>query len=347
MFKHKILIVDDEFINREILKSILENDYSLIEACNGQEAIDLYRANEEDLSLVLLDMMMPDKDGMTVIKELKQDKDLEVPVIFVTGKDDEEQEINCIKMGAVDYIKKPFHAEVIKARIAAQIVLKQNTNYLKTEIEKGVAERTKMIESIILALADMVEYRSMESGEHVKRVQSITKLIIRKLKETTNLLDGYTEEDLVYMTYAAALHDIGKVRIKDSILLKPDRFTPEEYDEMKKHTEYGEDMAKKLYIGENQKMLELCSEVCRNHHEKWDGTGYPDKLKETGIPISARIVAIADVFDALINKRVYKEGNSLEEAFETIKKDAGTYFDPQIVEVFLTLKKELYNMFEK
>lgn len=348
MFRQKILIVDDEFINREILKEILQDEYCLIEASNGQEAIDIYKAKEKELSLVLLDMMMPDKDGITVIKELKRDlKELEVPIIFVTGNNDDELETNSIKMGAADYIRKPFKTEVIKARIAAQIALKQNINHLNAEIEKGILERTKITESIILALANMVEYRSTESGEHVKRVQDITKLIVKQLKLSTHLLDEYSTTELTYMGYAAALHDIGKVRIKDSILLKPGCFTPEEYEEMKKHTIYGEEMAKKFYIGENEEMLKLCSEVCRHHHEKWDGTGYPDRLKGANIPISSRIVCIADSFDAIVSKRVYKDERTLEDGFEIIKKDSGIYFDPQIAEVFLTLNQELHGMYQK
>ncbi len=348
MFKQKILIVDDEFINREILKEILQDDYNLVEASNGQEAIDIYKAQEKELSLVLLDMMMPDKDGITVIQELKEEfKELEVPIIFVTGSNDDELETNSIKMGAVDYIRKPFKTEVIKARIAAQIALKQNINYLEAEIEKGIFERTQIMESVILILANMVEYRSAESGEHVKRVQDITKLIIQRLKDSTRLLDEYSNAELTYMGYAAALHDIGKVRIKDSILLKPGHFTPEEYEEMKKHTIYGEEIAKQIYIGKNEGMLKLCSEVCRHHHEKWDGTGYPDRLKGTEIPISSRIVCVADSFDAIVSKRVYKDEKTLEEGFEIIKKDSGTYFDPQIAEMFSTLNQELHQMYHK
>jgi len=345
MAKTKILIADDDFISRELLKKILEDDYDLLEAANGQETIDMYVKHENELSLVLLDMMMPEKDGITVLKEIKEKKLLDVPIIFVTGAETEELESYSIKLGAVDYIRKPFQSEVIKARVVAQITLKQNTDYLKTEIEKGVHERTKIIESIVVGLATMVEYRSLESGEHVKRVQDITKIIIEKLKVETNLLDNYSAEDLTYMTYAAALHDIGKVSVRDFILLKPSRFTDEEYTEMKKHSEIGAKMAENFYVGENGNFVKICKEVCLHHHEKWDGTGYPDKLKGEEIPVAARIVCIADSFDAIISKRVYKKETTLTKGLEIIKKDSGIYFDPQIVKIFLNLKKELEEMY--
>jgi len=337
MVKPKILLADDDVINHEILKKILQEKYDLLEAFNGQEAIDMYNTYEDQLSLVLLDIVMPNKDGIEVMKELQQNKPLEVPVIFVTGEDTQELEGNSIRLGAADYIRKPFNTDVLKARIAAQIALKQNTNQLKEEIEEGVAERTKIINSLVIGLATVVEYRSLESGEHIKRVQDVARMIIDKLKSTTNLLDEYSYQDMTYMTYAAAMHDIGKVGIRDAILKKPGKFTDEEYEEM----------IENFYIGEDKRMMQFCKEVCRHHHEKWDGTGYPDKLKGTEIPIVSRIVCIADSFDAIVSQRVYKEGQPLEKGFEIIEKDAGTYFDPQIVEVFLSLKKELGKEYER
>jgi len=346
MKKQTILIVDDEYVNRELLKQILQSEYNLIEACNGNQAIDMYKEYEDDLSLVLLDMVMPDKSGIQVIENINKNKKVDVPIIFVTALNNADIEASGIEEGAADYILKPFNAKTIKARIAAHIALKQNTDYLRHEIETGVKERTKIIESVIVGLADVVEYRHAESGEHIKRVQQITKMLITTLLDTTKLLNNYSHEELSYIVYGAILHDIGKIGILDSILLKNGKFNEEEYEIMKTHSEIGAQIAQHFYMGKNKIFVEVCTDICLHHHERWDGTGYPGRLKEQEIPIPARIVSVADAFDAIVSKRVYKEALTQEEAFEILKKDSGTCFDPQVVAAMFSLKKELENIYK-
>jgi len=334
-------------INRELLKTILQEKYVLIESTNGQETIDAFKEHEKELSLVLLDMMMPDKTGMQVIEELKEyNPNLDTPIIFVTAMDTNEIETESIKAGAVDYIRKPFNSDVIRARVAAHISLKQNTDFLRREIEKAVKEKTKIMESIVIGLANVVEYRSEESGEHVKRVQEITKLLINKVKETTKLLDDYTEEQLTYIIYASALHDIGKIGVRDKILLKPERLTDEEYDVMKLHTEIGAQMAEKFYLGENEDFVKFCEKICHYHHEKWNGTGYPAGLKGEEIPIYVRIVSVADAFDAIVSPRVYKEGHTIDQALEILEKDKETYFDSKIIDAMMLIKEDLDKLYQ-
>lgn len=347
MEKKTILIVDDDSINHDILSEMLESSYSLIHAYNGKEAIEKFKTYEKELLLVLLDMMMPDKNGLEVIEELKKDKPLEIPIILVTALETSDVEIQSIKAGAVDYIRKPFNTDVIKARIAAHIALKKNTDYLKKEIETAVKERTKIIESIVVGLANMVEYRSIESGEHVKRVQDVTRLLIGRLCETTDIFKSYTIEELNHIIYASTLHDIGKVGIEDAILNKPGKFTDEEFEKMKEHTQIGAKMADNFYMGENGEFVKTCKDVILCHHEKWDGSGYPAGLKAEEIPISARIVTVADSFDAMLSPRVYKQGRKITEVFETLKQDSGTHFDPQIVEVMLKLEPELRRIYKE
>lgn len=346
MKKQTILIVDDEYINRELLKQILQSEYNLIEACNGDQAIDMYNKYEDELSLILLDMVMPGKSGMQIIEEINKNKKLDIPVIFVTALNNADIEASGIEEGAVDYILKPFNAKTIKARIAAHIALKQNTDYLKHEVEIGVKERTKIIESVIVGLADVVEYRHAESGEHIKRVQQITKMLITELLATTKLLNKYSHEELSYIVYGAILHDIGKIGILDSILLKPGKFDDQEYEIMKTHSKIGAEIAQQFYMGKNKIFVDICREICLHHHEKWDGTGYPGKLKGEEIPIPARIVTVADAFDAIVSKRVYKEALNQEEAYQILIKDSGKYFDPQIIDAMLSLKNDLKKLYK-
>lgn len=267
-----ILIVDDDSENHNILAQMLSNTYNLIHAYNGQEAVEKFHIHEEELALVLLDVSMPYENGIEVIEELKKEKPLEIPVILVTAVETSNVEIQSIKAGAVDYIKKPFNIDVVKTRIAAHIALKKTTDYLKKEIAAAVEERIKITESLVVGLANIVEFRSVESGEHVKRVQEVTKLIVKKLYDTTDVLRSYTPEELIHIVYASALHDMGKIGIEDAILNKPEKFTDEEFEKMKQHTIIGSKMADNFYMGENKEFVETCKEVALYHHEKWDGT---------------------------------------------------------------------------
>jgi putative two-component system response regulator len=294
--------------------------------------------------LILLDVMMPEMDGFDVLAELRSNPATQhIPVIFVTAMDgtaDEERGLDC---GAVDYITKPIRPAIVLARVRSQLELKQardllrNQNtYLESEVARRMTENQLIQDISILALARLAETRDPETGNHLRRTQEYVRTLANSLREHPRFSDFLDDDTIIALAKSAPLHDIGKVGIPDHILLKPGPLTPEEWVIMRTHAKLGSDAIAQAELDAtgHVEFLALAKEIAHYHHEKWNGSGYPDGLAGDAIPISARLMALADVFDALICKRVYKSAMTFEEALEIITRDSGTHFDPDIVQAF-------------
>lgn len=347
MEKKTILIADDAEINRDILSYIFEGQFNIIIAVDGEDAISKIEENKEKLSLIFLDLVMPKKSGLDVL-EYMNDKDLMdiIPVIMITGEATAESDEKAYEYGASDIIYKPFAPRVVMRRTANIIELFEH----RIDVERQLEERTReLIESkekleksndfLVNALSSVVEFRSLESGDHIKRVKGFTKILLNCIRKH---FPEYmlTKEQIDLMVNASALHDVGKIAIPDSILLKPGRFTPEEFEEMKKHTIYGCELLEKFKQEENE-FYRYCYDICRYHHERYDGKGYPDGLMGDEIPIWAQVVSIVDVYDALTSKRCYKDAYAIEEAIRMIHAGECGTFAPKLLDCFDLAKDEL------
>lgn len=335
--KSKILIVDDIDINREILVAILEDKYECLEAVDGEDALKIIEEKFFELSLILLDLMMPGIDGFTVLKVLNEKNITNIPIIIITANSELEREQQAFSLGAVDFIPKPFDANIVHYRVDAHVKLKQYQTQLEEHIEEILEKTAETWASITQAMAEIIEYRNLESGQHIKRTSILAKMIVLELNKTPVVGYYCTTKEVRYIYEAASLHDIGKIGIPDNVLLKPGKLTDEEYELMKKHTIIGEEMAQKVTQYASPEYSKFCMDVVVSHHEKWDGTGYPKGLSGTNIPLAARIVSIADTYDAITNDRPYRKGNTHESAMEIIQSMSGKQFDPYLVEVFTSI----------
>lgn len=342
-----ILIADDSEINRSILSEMFSADYPILEAESGREAIEIIEANHDSLAVVFLDLVMPGKNGLDVLKYMNINGYIkEIPVIIITGQATESDEEKAFMLGVSDVIFKPFSRRIVLRRTKNVIDLFTERNLIKKDlVERSAAliESQKKLqqqnEFLVNALSSVVEFRNLESGEHIKRVKHFTKVMLKYLR-AYHPEYRLTDEDSEYITQASALHDLGKIAIPDNILLKPDRLTEEEFDIIKKHPIYGCKLLER-FKQEDSKFYRYCYEICRHHHERYDGKGYPDGLKGDDIPISAQIISIIDVFDALISRRVYKDSFSLDTAFHMILHGECGTFSPNIIECFTYAKDEL------
>ncbi len=352
MDKEKILIVDDEKMNRALLRHIFDEQYEVLEAANGEEAIALMDEHISDLQVVFLDLMMPVMDGFGVLEHMKEKYYTNrLPVILITGEATVESDEKVYEYGASDIIYKPFAPRVVMRRTRNIIDLYKSRN----EMEQQLEDRTQKLvdaerklrtnnEFLINALSSVVEFRSMESGDHIRRVKKFTRIMLKYLVKyypEYNLSD----DDIDAIVRASALHDIGKVAIPDAILLKPGKLTTAEFEIMKTHSIYGAELLEKFKEDDNQ-FYRYCYEICRHHHERYDGGGYPDKLKGEDIPISAQVVSIVDVYDALVSKRIYKEAYTHDYAVQTIKSGECGEFSPKILECFDLAYAEFFNIIE-
>lgn len=352
MDKNTLLIADDVEINREILKNIFEEQFEILEAGDGDEALQLIEENHERIVLVFLDLIMPGKTGLDVLKYMVEKQYMNsIPVIIITGEATADTDEKAYEYGASDIIYKPFEPRVVMRRTMNIIELFSH----RIDIEKKLEKRTKQLresreklrrsnEFLINALSSVVEFRSLESGEHIKRVKYFTEVLLRQLVE---YYPEYhlTEEDVEQIVNASVLHDLGKIAIPDSILLKPGKLTKDEFEEMKKHTIYGCELLEKFKQEEND-FYRYCYEICRYHHERYDGNGYPDRLKGEEIPISAQVVSIVDVYDALVSERVYKKPYAVDEAVRMIFAGECGVFSPKILDCFKAAKAELFQATE-
>lgn len=347
----KILIVDDTEANIEILIETLGDQYDLSVAIDGYSALESLKYEKPDL--VLLDIMMQGMSGYEVCEIMKQNVETkDIPVIFLSAITDVEGKTKGFDVGGVDYITKPFEIQEVQARVRTHLelvhvnrkLMYQNED-LETEVKRRTTELMLTQEATIDAIASLVEYRDEETGAHIQRTKQYVKLIANSLKEKEkyrSILDESTV-DLYYRS--APLHDIGKICIRDEVLLKPGVLTDEEFEEIKRHTIVGSEMLSVPIqrLGANS-FLRYAQEFARYHHERWDGTGYPEGLSGEEIPLSGRIMAIADVYDALISKRVYKNDFSHNEAVNLIKSQSGKQFDPELVTVFLEHEKDFWEI---
>lgn len=346
--RNKILIVDDSFINRELLTEMLEDEYEVITCENGLQALELMEENYNELAIILLDLVMPVLDGVGFLKAL-QNKPImkDIPILVISGETNVETEIKCFDYGVFDFIKKPFDNRLVKKRIKNAVDL-----YMyKNNLEERVAEQTSVISeqynllkhqadqlaksnvSIIEILGTIVEYRNLESGEHIQRVKSYTRILGEQLMEDYPEYN-LTSKQLNVIVSASALYDVGKIAIPDSILLKPGRLTKEEFEFMKEHTTKGCEIINNIRGVWSEEYARASYEICRHHHERYDGRGYPDGLLGENIPISAQLVAVADVYDALVNERVYKSAFSADKAFNMIINGECGTFSPKLMDCF-------------
>ncbi|MDR1242297.1 MAG: two-component system response regulator [Deltaproteobacteria bacterium] len=343
-----VLIVDDTADNITLLTYLLGAQYKNKVATSGQKALQIAFRDPPDL--ILLDIMMPGMDGYTVCRELKANpKTRDVPVIFLTARSQEDDETRGFELGAVDYITKPISPPILMARVQTQISLQQARKSLakhNEELEVLVEVRSRQLaglqDSLIKAMASMAETRDNETGQHIRRTQLYMQALAERLKDLPQF-KSFLNEHMITMVYKSApLHDIGKVGVPDRILLKPGRLDAQEFEEIKKHTIYGRDtiMAAEKELEAPELFLEVARDIAFCHHEKWDGSGYPSGFAGESIPIPARMMAVADVYDALIAKRVYKDAMSHEQAVATMVQGKGTHFCPYILDAFQDIAEE-------
>lgn len=342
-YRTTILAIDDTPTILDSVKSILSDEYRVQAAPNAAVAYKILAKGKPDL--ILLDVMMPDINGYQVCEQLKGDPETrDIPVIFLTAKSSEVNETTGLALGAVDYIAKPICPTILKQRIKNHLLLKASLDQLAEQnhcLENKVQQRTQQLNDLqdvaLVAMGALAESRDPETGNHIRRTQGYVELMAQQLAKLESFRDYLQPEVITAMAKSAPLHDIGKVGVVDSILLKPGPLTVDEFEEMKKHTEYGYQAicAAEGSLGYADNFLLFAKEIAYCHHEKWDGSGYPRGLSGEDIPLSARIMAIADVYDALISQRVYKPAFSHEKALRIICEGRGSHFQPILVDVFL------------
>ena len=348
--KARILIVDDEPINLKVLADLLRGDYALSVAKDGVQALARMAADPLP-DLVLLDVMMPQMDGHEVCRRLKlEDRTRDVPVIFVTAMGQTEDETRGFEIGAVDYITKPISPSVVMARVRTHVALREARHRLQDqnhELEDRVAERTREVvatqDVTIRALASLAETRDNETGNHIRRTQRYVRVLAEQLRNHPDYAAELDDRTIDLLFKSAPLHDIGKVGIPDAILLKPGKLDDHEFAVMKTHVTLGRDalMAAEGEVdGQSNSFLRVAREIAFSHHEKWDGGGYPEGLAGTAIPLSARLMAVADVYDALISKRIYKPSWPHDRAVATIHDGRGTHFDPVVLDAFRAVEAD-------
>lgn len=345
-----VLVVDDAPENLSLISDMLKDRYNVKVATNGPKALRILSGPNLP-ELVLLDIMMPEMDGYEVLKSIKSDpRTRDIPVIFLTAKSEKIDEEKGLNLGAEDYITKPVNPHILLARLSTQLKLKaakdflrDNNEYLAQEVERRTLELQAIQEVTIIALASLAEARDNETGNHLMRTQFYVQALARKLKDHPRFTAHLSEEAVSTIIKSAPLHDIGRVGIPDHILLKPASLTPEEYEIMKTHTTIGVEAIEnaEARLGRKVEFLKYAKEIAHYHQEKWDGSGYPNGLAGEAIPVSARLMAVADVYDALISQRVYKSSIIHESAVAVIREGRGRHFDPDIVDAFLSIQDEI------
>lgn len=347
--KSTILVVDDTTDNLTLMSGLLKGLYKVQLATSGEKALKLLEVDPLP-DLVLLDIMMPGLSGYEVCQRLKADARLRhIPVIFLTAMTATEDEKRGLEMGAADFITKPVNPPIVLARVATQLqvkaaadFLKDQNAYLESEVQRRGRELSAIQDVTILSMASLAETRDNDTGNHIRRTQHYVKRLAEQLKGHPRFAAFLTDHTIDLLYKSAPLHDIGKVGIPDRILLKPGRFTPEEFEIMKRHTTLGYEAIQhaEQQLGMDVEFLRHAKEIALSHQEKWDGSGYPQGLAGDAIPISARLMAVADVYDALISRRVYKEGMPHEQAVQIIRESRGSHFDPDVVDGFLACAED-------
>ena len=346
--RQKVLIVDDLAENIHFLMNILKDDYAIVAATNGEKALELAKKDPKP-DIILLDIMMPGMDGYEVCAGLKaDDATAQIPIIFVTALSEIADESKGLQAGAVDYLTKPVIPQLVKSRVYNQLLLKQYRDNLEELVDERTLQLKHSREATIEAMGIVAENRDPETGGHIQRTKNYVQILAQTLSKTDEYQHMLTKELIELMYHSAPLHDIGKVAISDAILLKPGPLTDEEFDEMKNHTTIGENTIENAQDRlQEVQMLDIAKEIAGGHHERWDGSGYPRGLKGKKIPLSARLMALADVYDALVSKRPYKGPFPHEKAVSIIIKESGSHFDPEVVKAFLEKEKEFEEISRK
>jgi putative two-component system response regulator len=359
--RETIIIVDDNLTNLKMGKNALSDNYDVLTAPSAEKLFDLLAHYPPDM--ILLDIDMPVTDGFETIKILKGNpKTRDIPVIFLTGANNVDTEIQCLKLGAADFISKPFAPELLNMRVALHLEMERRQRLLITQDEK-LRELNKNLEalvdkktrkvlnlqiSMLQTVAELVERRDSDTGGHIARTQSYLKLLLNELIDLGlyhDQIDDNWDLDLVVMS--SQLHDVGKIGIADNILMKPGKLTAEEFNEIKRHTVYGAEIIEKMMeFSEDKEFLQHAKVFAETHQEKWDGSGYPHGLAGEEIPLLGRLMAIADVYDALVSVRPYKKPLSHDEALKIIRESKGKHFDPVLVEIFEHISDKFVEVFE-
>jgi len=349
---YKIMIIDDNITNLSIAKGALESNYAILPATSGEQALKLLERMRDLPDLILLDIDMPGLNGFSVISKLKTDNKVkDIPVIFLTAQDDSSSELEGLSLGAVDYIKKPFSIPLLKKRLELHLqIIEQNKSLEKynTNLEAMVAKKTKTVlelqYAIISTVSDLIGKRDGYTGEHVIRTQRYIDILTHEM-----IRRGYgenlTEQDVDIIALTSQLHDIGKIAMPDKVLQKNNKLEVDEFEFMKMHTTIGaEAIEKAMRLTEENDFLKYALQMAKGHHEKWDGTGYPEGISGKKIPLVARIMAVADVYDALTSKRQYKEPIPHEDAVKIIINGSGINFDPIVIKVFTEIHNRFKNL---
>ncbi len=337
----QLLVVDDSEMNREILKEILGKEYRILEACDGEEALKMLEQYGTEISLVLLDIIMPKMDGFEVLAYMNRDKWIEdIPVIMISSEGSESYIRRAYELGASDYISRPFDAKVVYQRVINMIKLYAKQRRLIHLVTDQIYEKEKNNRMMTGILSQIVEFRNGESGLHVLHINILTQLLLEKLMRKSENYDlSWSQQHMI--ATASALHDIGKIGIDEKILNKPGKLTKEEFEAMKQHTIIGARMLDRLEMYHDEEMMKYAYEICRWHHERYDGKGYPDGLKGEEIPISAQVVSLADVYDVLVSDRVYKKAYSHEKAMEMILNGECGMFNPLLLECLVEIQDKV------
>lgn len=368
MTKSTVLIVDDSPENLGLLGGVLADEYAVRAANTAEKGLRAARIDPIP-DLILLDVMMPEINGYEAIKLLKADPLTEdIPVIFVTSMNTNEDEQQGLALGAVDYITKPINSSIVKARVRNHIELKRardrlslQNNFLEEEVARRVTENEMVRDLSVRALAVLAEERDNETGLHIIRTQTYVRILGEYLRDIEPYRSYFQQTPLADVVRAAPLHDIGKVGIPDAILLKPGRLTEQEFEVMKRHAKIGGDAINRAvelvvsgenrtaepYTGDAFDFLYVARDIALYHHERWDGTGYPEKLSGDDIPVAARLMAVADVFDAITSRRVYKDAIGFERAYQIILDGKGSHFDPGVVDAFVACKTPFFQIAEQ
>lgn len=353
--KNIILVVDDDKTNLILAQKILSPEYR-IAACNsGMAALKYLEKNKPHL--ILLDISMPEMDGFEVLEKLRQDQRTEaIPIIFLTADGQSDTEVKCFQMGALDFVKKPFVPDILLSRVAKTIELDQyrhNLEDMVSEQAEKLMESTQRInriqETVIVGMANLIESRDGSTGKHVKNTQMYVRMISKELQRRRLFAEQLTDSYIDDVCKAAPLHDVGKIKVPDAVLQKPGKLTPEEYEVIKLHTTYSRKIIQNIISDvEDEHYVKIVEDIAMYHHERWDGTGYPTGLAGDRIPLAARIMAVADVFDALYEERCYKPPvRPIERIMQIMSEGRGTQFDPVIIDVFvemLPMLKEVLNI---
>ncbi|MCL1832234.1 MAG: response regulator [Oscillospiraceae bacterium] len=354
--RKKIIFVDDQVSNLMIGRNVLSSDYDVFTVPSGKKMFELMEKISPDL--ILLDVEMPEMDGYETIKKLKTIPGTDgLPVIFLTAKTDADSELQGLELGAIDYITKPFSPPLLLKRIEVHLLLldqrrqletqKEQLEQYNTNLEGIVAEKTKTIlelqNAVLETVAELVEARDDVTGGHIERTQSYLKILFEGLSETGVYKDQIKDWDVDIVVQSAQLHDVGKISVNENILNKPGRLTEEEFEEIKKHTTIGGRIIEHIQERtSDHEFLDFTKAMAVSHHERWDGTGYPHGLRGTEIPLEGRLMAIVDVYDALVSERPYKKAFTHDEAVSIIRDGSGSQFDPTLVELFLAEQGKFY-----